>query len=268
VSAPREGIIGRRVGRRAGTSRLVRLVQHQPLRALFPGDPDRLEAVLVNTGGGIVAGDRLRVEVAVDAGARLTVTTQAAEKVYRSTGPEVTVATGLAVGPGARLDWLPQETILFEHGRLRRELTLDLAADATFIGVEMLVFGRRARGEAFRWGCLHDAWDVRIDGRLVWADRLRVVPDATLDPFASPFALAGAAALATLVVRPPRLDLAAARAAIDGIDATLTVVGGLLLARLLHVDAHALRRRVVLLVTALRRALFACDEPMPRVWAI
>jgi urease accessory protein len=253
--------------RRDGQAVLDRLHMSGSLKALFPRGPAP-QAILINVAGGLTGGDRMEIAATAGQGSRLALTTQSAERVYRAAGGSARVRTHLRVASGAALDWLPQETILFEHGRLRRELTLDLAADATFIGVEMLVFGRRARGEAFRWGCLHDAWDVRIDGRLVWADRLRVVPDATLDPFASPFALAGAAALATLVVRPPRLDLAAARAAIDGIDATLTVVGGLLLARLLHVDAHALRRRVVLLVTALRRALFACDEPMPRVWAI
>ena len=268
MSAARAGAVVLRVGRREGTTRLVRLEQRQPLRALFPDDPDRLQAVLVNTGGGIVAGDRLSVEVAVEAGASLLVTTQAAEKVYRSTGAEGGVTTRLSVAAGAHLDWLPQETILFEAARLRRTLVLELQADATFLGVEMLVFGRRARGEAFRTGALRDAWEVRHDGRLVWADRLRVVPAEAPDPFAAPFALAGAAALATLVVRAGRPELVAARAALDTSGASVTEVGGLVLVRSLDQDAQQLRARVVRQLRALRRTLLGRDEPLPRLWEI
>lgn len=262
----RAGAVTLRVGRRLGATRLLRLEQRQPLRALFPGDPDRLQAVLVNTGGGIVAGDRLGVEVAVEAGASLLVTTQAAEKVYRSTGAEAQLATRLSVAEGAHLEWLPQETILFEAARLRRTLALELRADATFLGGEILVFGRRARGEAFGRGALRDAWEVRHDDRLIWADRLRVIPAETSDPFTAPFALAATAALATIVVRSPRPDLAAARAALDGSEVHLTAVGGLVLARALDADALRLRDRFVRLVQVLRRALLGRDEPMPRLW--
>jgi urease accessory protein len=115
----------------------------------------------------------------------------------------------VTVGENARCEWLPQETILFEGARLSRRLDIALAPGARLLAAEMLVFGRAARGERFRHGSLHDAWRIRRDGRLIWADALNLAePAAALD---RRFVLDGAGAMATLLLAAP--DAAEHRAA-------------------------------------------------------
>ena len=174
----RPSVAGRaRVAFAKGTDGVVRLAdleQRDPLKILFP---DRLEdiepvAVLVNTGGGIVGGDSLTIEVEIGAGAAALVTAQAAEKIYRSWGPPARVSNALVVGEEARLEWLAQEAILFDGARLDRGLTIDLAPGADLLAGEILVFGRRARGETMRAGALRDRWSIRRDAKRVWDDAL------------------------------------------------------------------------------------------------
>ena len=191
-----------------GTTRLARLFQKAPLRVLMPrpapGEPPC--AVLLNTSGGIVGGDALKVEVHLEAGAAAVVTTQAAEKAYRSAGADATLDVALELGDAAWLEWLPQETILFDGARLRRRLRIDATAQARLLAIDMLVFGRRARGERFQNGFLYDCWEVRIGRRLAWADALRLAPEpgALLD---APFGFAGAGSFATCIfVAPDAVD--------------------------------------------------------------
>ena len=202
VARPRRVEGGARIRLRddAGVTRLAELWHHEPMRVLLP-DPidDALpHVVLLNTSGGLVGGDRVAVKVTLDARARALVTGQAAEKVYRSAGADVTITNQLEIGEGGWLEWLPQETILFDRSRLRRRLTLDLAATARAMAGEIIVFGRRARGEVISDLVLHDSWTVHRAGKLVWADALRLDRDAPAI-LASPFGFDGAAAMATLV---------------------------------------------------------------------
>ena len=131
---------------RGGVTRLDHLYQRDPLRVLFPasaeGDPPL--AVLLTTSGGLVAGDRLDISIRAGAGAAAHVTAAAAEKIYRSTGPITTIRQSLSIASGAIFEFLPQETILFEGARLRRETTINLEPGAAFLGGDIVVFGRRA----------------------------------------------------------------------------------------------------------------------------
>ena len=144
-----EGAVEIRFGRRDGVTRLVQLYQRDPLRVLFPvpaaGDPP--VAVIVTTSGGLVAGDRLDIHVELAPGTAAHVTASAAEKVYRSTGRTTIIKQTLSIGPGAALEFLPPETILFDGARLHRETIIDLAPGSVFLGGDIVVFGRRARGE-------------------------------------------------------------------------------------------------------------------------
>ena len=129
---------------------------------------------IVNTAGGMTGGDRFDIDINVGAGARLSVTTAAAEKVYRSLGPDTEIGVKLAVGPGAALAWLPQETILFDRVRLHRTIDLHLAADAKLLLAEAIVFGRSAMGETVSCGRMLDRWRVRVGGALVFAETIRL----------------------------------------------------------------------------------------------
>lgn len=254
-------------------TRLARLYQRAPMRALLPTPPEGELPLLalVNVGGGLVAGDRAEVEVELGSGAAVMVTSQAAEKVYRSTGADTAVANRLAVAPGGWLEWCPQETILFDRARLRRTLRLDLAGDARAMLGEMLVLGRRASGERAGQGLVQDRIEVRHDGIPVWQDRLRLEGDyAALRE--APAGLAGAAALATFVYAGPDADryLEPARELLDLADvpAGASLVDGLLVARWLGADPLALRSAFALFWARFRAAAAGLPPVLPRLWQV
>jgi urease accessory protein len=248
-----------------GRSRLGRLRQEGSLKLLFPRSAGpALEAVLLNTAGGLTGGDRMRVEAEVAPGARLLLSTQAAERAYRAAGEAPARAdVALAAGHGARIDWLPQETILFEGCRLARTLRADLRADATLLAVEPLLLGRLARGERLANVALRDRWEVRREGRLVFADALRLEGDleARLGRAAT---LGGARALATVLLVGPGAEamLPPLRALLPPASGASLVREGVLVARLLAQDGFALRRALLPIITCLAGA------PPPRVWTL
>jgi urease accessory protein len=221
------------------------------------------EGVLINTGGGMAGGDTMRIAAALDDGAAAVLTTQAAEKIYRSQGDPTTIAINLALGAASRLDWLPQEQILFDEARLTRRLDAALAPDASLLLVESAVFGRLAMGESVRQGLLRDRWRVRRGGRLVFAEEVRL--DGAIADLLDRRALGGGArALATVLFVSPDAEAQrdAARAAMEGAPSEwgISALDGMLIARLLGADPQALRADLARLVEFLRGA------PMPRSW--
>jgi urease accessory protein len=255
-----------------GTTRLAELWHHDPMRVLMPrsiGD-EIPHVVLLNTAGGLVGGDRVSVAIDAGPGARVLVTGQAAEKVYRSDGPLAEIANTLAIGDGGWLEWMPQETILFDGCRLDRRLRLDLAGGARCLAAEMVVFGRRARGETVERAIFADRWDLRRDGRLQWSDALAIGPEAGTQ-LRGAFAFAGAAAMATLVY--------AARDAarhLDGLRALLaeqsgiaaTCLGEVLVLRALASDPAPLRRDLARVWRHLRVEAGGLPAVLPRLWHI
>jgi urease accessory protein len=267
--------------RRDGATRLAHLYQHDPLRVLFPTpEPGDIPlAVLLTTSGGLVAGDRLTVTVGVEESAAAQVTAAAAEKIYRSTGATTEITQHLSVGEGAWLEYLPPETILFDGARLRRETIVELDPGAGFLGGGILVFGRHARGEHLTHGLLHELWEVRRDDALVWGDALHLASDDGGDIaaiLADPACFAGALACATLILAVPGGDprrfvdaarVVQARSA-PGLQAGVTAVGGLLVARWLAADALILRRAYADLACHLRRAAMGLPPRLPRLWHV
>lgn len=261
-----EGAASLRVLRHGAETRLADLRLQGSMKLLFPRPaPARpFEAVMLNTAGGLTGGDRMAVQAAAGPGARLTLSTQAAERAYRAppgTGAEVTVR--LTAGPGAVLHWLPQETILYDGAALSRRLTADLSGDATLLLVEPLVFGRRAMGERLHGADLTDRWEIRRDGRLVAADALRLsaMDEATLD---CPAIAGPARAAATVLLAAPGAEarLPAIRALLPVTAGASTPRDGVLFIRILAPDGHALRRALEPLLTALTGAA------LPRVWRL
>jgi urease accessory protein len=231
-------------------------------------------AVLVTTSGGLVGGDAMDVSVTANPGSSALVTAQAAEKVYRSAGENCRVSVRLKVGSGGWLEWLPQETILFEGARLWRITELDMDAGGRAMAGEILVFGRTASGESVTRGFVRDAWTVRRCGRLVWADALHLEGDIA-ERLASPSCFNGAVAAATMVYAGDdtheHLDTARTLLIWQADDKTLagaTVVGGLLIIRWLGYDTLALRTAYGAFWVAFRRHLRGGDEDLPRVWCM
>jgi urease accessory protein len=219
----------------------------------------------MNTSGGVVGGDRLCSRFSLGVDAHATITAQAAERFYRALPGSAAsiVQTTLTIGPDAAAEWLPQETILFDRCSLDRRLIVDMAADAWFLGVEMLVFGRAAMDERVTSAWLRDLIQVRRGGDLLLHDAIRL--DGEVDCMLHRTAIAGGArALATLVYVAPdaeaRLD--AVRAAADGMaDFGASAWNGMLVTRILADTGAAARRAVVAALTVLRDG-----RPLPRVW--
>lgn len=244
-----------------GTGRTVTR-EEGSLRVRFPAAcAGAREAVLVNTGGGIAGGDRFSIDLDLAPGARLIVTTASAEKVYRSLGPAATVAVTARLGDAVDLTWLPQETILFDRARLARSVDIDLAAGATLLFAETVVFGRTAMGEAVTEGSLVDRWRVRRDGKLIFADNLRL--DGAIAERLREKAIAGGhAAIATVLLVPGDTDkVAAVREAAPSLrgEVGISCWNGFALARLMAADGALLRHDLARVLAALGRGL-------PRLW--
>jgi urease accessory protein len=245
-------------------SRRGRVHEAGSLRVRFPNGNSQaaLDAVIVNTGGGMTGGDRFAVDIKVGAGARLTVTTAAAEKIYRSLGPDTDIDVKLGVGPGGALAWLPQETIVFDQARLRRSIDIALARDAKLLLAEAAVFGRSAMGETVVQGHFFDRWRLRVDGALVFAETLCL--DGDIAQRLAQRAIAGGGVAVASVIKYPSTDADAV--AVHAMQNRFTgEVGvsawnGLVVARLIATDGAALRRDLVAVLTALDAA------PLPRLW--
>ena len=246
--------------------------QRSPMRIMFPRtlSGEVREAVLLNTAGGVAGGDRLACEVTVTDGASLAVTSQAAEKVYRALSEPARIATRLAARGGARLAWLPQETIVFDQARLRRQTDIEVSPDAELLALEWLVLGRAARGEKLVAGEITESWRVKRDGRLIWADTFRAT-DETFPSLRKSALLGGRQALATLLYSGSRLDawlevareLASSRAC----DCAATAVSGLLIVRFASTLPSCLRLALRFLLQRLGHDPTLHPFRVPKMWS-
>ncbi len=259
------GTVGLSVGLRDGGTHLVRLRQSGCLKCILPrifrADA---EAVLVNTSGGVTGGDLIEVEGEVGPGACLTLTTQAAERIYRTRdGSMGRIGTRLSVEQDARLNWLPQETILFDGARLARDLRIELAPGARLLLCEMLVLGRGAMGEQVRDLHLEDRIIVTRAGAPVYRDGIRLTGDAQA-LMARAAVGGGARTLATLVFAAPQAGalLAQVRALLPETAGASLRSDGLMVLRALAPDSLSLRRSLIPVLELLS------GLPLPAVWRL
>ncbi|TPK62799.1 urease accessory protein UreD [Mesorhizobium sp. B2-4-19] len=251
-----------------GRTRLRRLYQDGSAKIRLPAvSADPLEAVLINTAGGLTGGDRIGWDVDVGANASASMTTQACEKVYRAASDHAEVRVRLTVGENGRIAWLPQETIVFDRAAFARTLDVELAAGAEALVLEATVFGRLAMGERVAQGTFRDRWRVRQDGFLIHAEDFRIGPDIT-GALARPAATGGAIAVATLLLVSPRAEafLDPVREIIGdqgGASAWGVQASGKLLARLYAGDGYQLRQRLVPLV-----GLLNGRAGLPKLWSL
>jgi urease accessory protein len=258
------GAIALTVAAGAEGSRRRRVHEEGALRVRFPNvaGGDALEAVVVNTAGGMTGGDRFDLDMAVGPGAKLTVTTAAAEKIYRSLGADTDIRVKLDVGSGGALAWLPQETILFDRIRLRRSIEADLAPDASLLLAEGVVFGRSAMGETLTQGHFSDRWRVRRGGVLVFAESLRL--HGAIAEQLDQRAVAGGGVAIASVLKVPADDaaVAAVRAKQSEFagEVGVSAWSGLALARLVAPDGAALHRDLIAVLSAFG------NMPLPRLW--
>jgi len=245
----------------SGRTGLRSLYQAGSAKAITLLDGPAPEVVFLNTSGGLTGGDRLEQSLTIGPGVRLSATTQTAERAYRAGDGVARVRIRHAVGAGGHLDWLPQETILFDASALERHTTIDLAEGASCLMLEAVVLGRAAMGETVGRLHLRDRREILRAGRPVHVEPLALDEDALR---AGAAVLDGARAMASLVMVAPGVAdaLGPARTALgtEGVRAGASVVDGRLVVRMLAADGWPLRRQVLRLLAALRRG------PPPRVW--
>jgi urease accessory protein len=249
-----------------GETRLSTLHQSGAARVRFPkpAPGSNPEAVILNMAGGLTGGDRISLAVTLAADCAATITTAAAEKVYRSLGDATAIAVDLQLGHGAACSWLPQPTIVFNGARLQRRTTVHMAGTARLLAIETMFWGRTAMGEDVHRGAIGDAWRIYRDNHLVFADTMRVT-GAVADALKSKATLDDARASALLLYAAP-----AAEAALDlvrellagapDVTAGASSWNGMLLVRAAAKDGRALQRALVPVMVNLH------GNPLPRVW--
>lgn len=257
------GRIALAVRAKAGVTRRARVREEGSLRVRFPGAASaELEAVIVNTAGGVAGGDRFALDVTVEPGARLVVTTAAAEKVYRTLDPDATIDVTLTLGAMSSLAWLPQETILFNRARLRRTINIDLAEDARLLLVEAIVFGRAGMGEAVEDAGVFDRWRLHRGGRLIHAEAMRL-DGAVAAKLAQPAVADGGVAMATVLIVPADEAVAASVRALAGRfrgEVGVSAWNGFAVVRLCAADGAVLRHDLVAVLTTVHAG------SLPRLW--
>lgn len=258
-----------------GQATRLRARHHGPLRllkTLYPEGPGIAHAVLVHPPGGLVGGDLLDIALDVRPGAHLLVTTPAATRFYRSIAGEAVQTVVAQVGEGARLEWLPQETLAYEGCEGRNELRLHLSRGAAVIAGEVLALGLPGAGQAFRTGRLLQ--HLELPG--LWLDRGRLDGrDAAL--MEGPCGLAGHRVLGSLICAgtEPFADLesllADSRALLEGLCAAgITHLarpnGALLLARWVGDDIECVSEALRGLRALWRSRIWALPAPALRIW--
>jgi urease accessory protein len=216
------------------------------------------DAILINVSGGLAGGDRISIAAEVGDTAALSLTSQSAERVYRTLGPAATVAVSLRAGKASSLFWLPQETILFEGSALSRTLDVSLAQGATFLAVEPLIFGRHEMGERVEHVSVRDRWHIMQEGKLIHAEAFQTGPDFTQ----SPTRLAGNLATATVLLVSTQAEscIDHVRAALGPADGA-SAWNGKLVARLLAKDSFHLKKRLIQVLS-----LCAGKTGLPKCW--
>lgn len=246
-----------------GVTRRGDLHESGSLRVRFPSpEQEGLSGVFVNTAGGIAGGDRFDIDIAAAAGSRLTLTTAAAEKVYRAPGAAAQLSIALKAAAGAHLAWLPQETILFDRARIIRRIDIDLAEDASLLLCEIVVFGRAAMGEKMLHGEFVDRWRLRRGGRLVFAETIRLDGDIGAK-LARPAIANGAIAIGTALIVPGDAALVERiREASEtfGGEVGISAWNGFAMARFCAQDAARLRADMMAVLGR------ASGVALPRLW--
>jgi urease accessory protein len=258
-----QGAVKFDVKREDGVTRRGTLHESGSLRVRFPtSEGDGLSGVFVNTAGGIAGGDRFDIDIVAGEGTALTLTTAAAEKVYRASGPAAGLNIALKADAGARLSWLPQETILFDRARILRRIDIDLAEDAKLLLCEIVVFGRAAMGERMMHGEFIDRWRLRRAGKLVFAETIRLDGDIGAK-LAQPAIAKGGVAIGTALIVPGDEALVERiREVADGFggEVGISAWNGFAMARFCAQDAARLRADMM---SVLGRA---SSVPLPRLW--
>ena len=242
-----------------GRNTLADLHQSGSGKIMFPRtDSPTPEVVFLNTSGGLTGGDRLTYQLDLADNCRVLATTQTAERGYASLGPPAEIRMSARVGTNARLDWMPQETILFEHANLRRHTEIDLGLNAECLLAETVVLGRHAMGETLLSADLHDHRMIRRQSRPVWAETFQLNAAVLAAKSAALLNAARAIAVVCLIAQGAEDAIGPVRAVLD--DGAASGWDGKCVVRLTATDAWPLKQQLAQVLQVLT------GRALPRVW--
>jgi len=242
-----------------------------PLRVqkpLYPEDASVCHAVIVHPPGGVVGGDALDIGITAGASAHALLTTPGAGKWYRANGRSSRQDVRIDVQDRATVEWLPQETLFYREAEVEMTHEVTLAANARYIGSEVLCFGRTASGETFDSGTIKQTTRIRREGKLVWHEQGEI--DGAGPGMHSPFGLGGHTVCATFIACGATLDASQMRQLRDEIDlhgrSGATQLPQVVVVRHLGGSNEAARAVMVAAWRRLRPVLLGRDAAVPRLW--
>lgn len=245
------------------------------LKPLYPEGEDICHGVIVHPPGGIVAGDSLSIDVDVKTSASALITTPGAQKWYRSGGKSASAETRLRVAAGASLEWLPQETMVFDGAFARQTLEIQLSANARFFGWEMLCLGRTTRGERFNEGQFRQRMElVREESCApLWRESMLLDGDDAL--LRSPLGMGGHPVLGTawLVYPCDAHDgvalLGEVREALgeQAAAAASSPEPGLIVVKVLGDAPETVRNLLIAVWRKMRKQIIGREAVLPRIWS-
>lgn len=246
----------------AGTT-IHNLRQSGSLKCLFPRHGGQgLEAVALNTAGGITGGDTFSLQARTEPQTILTLTTQAAERAYAAQKNEVgRIGNQLHVSRNSRINWLPQETILYNNSNLSRSMEIELEPDARLLYCEPLIFGRHAMSEHLSNACFQDRLGIKQGGSPLFLDTIKLTGDIHTQ-LNRPDMARGASALASVVYIAPDADrhLRPLREILPDTAGVSLIRSGILALRLLAKDGYSLRQTLIPVLNRLYQ------RDLPRCW--
>ena len=252
---------------RYGKTVLSHSSHHGPLMVQRPFYPegDTCHVYILHPPSGIVAGDALTITAKAHGDSSALITTPAAAKFYRSEGRIAKQQVQLSVADNAALEWLPQETIVYEGAKVSSQLQLNLAAAARFIGWEILVLGRPAANEGFSAGSVTLNWQVRRAEKIYYQERLQLDSLA----FAARWGMNAHSSCGALLAYPcDSQQLQAVQELIGSHPARgVTLLDELLICRALDDRADVLRGFFEHVWQILRVDIMQKPACAPRIWA-
>ncbi|MES2104627.1 MAG: urease accessory protein UreD [Pseudomonadota bacterium] len=261
-----------------GTTRLTRRLHSGPLRVqkpLYPEGGQTCHAIIIHPPGGVVGGDVLRINAQVGSNSHALITTPGAAKWYRSNGHVSEQHVRLEVADGAKLEWLPQETIFFDDAQVELHQTIHLARDACYIGGDILCFGRTASGETYTTGKIMQGSEIRREGKLIWFEQGSLAGETPA--MHSPLALAGKTVCATVIATGSSLGAGAldllreqTRQLVQdkepGAQTGASQLKSLIVARYLGNSSEVAKHWMTAVWQHLRPAVIGMPAVAPRIW--